>query len=164
MTRFWFWIQVGSCLGLPPTTSPEQPLQQLFQVTCFCNFQICEPFHSRLLYRGDGQTTRWASPQLLLKNLIECILSLHYALSPSGIWKIRICQNDDLCSHFLKQDLFQMKRFGCHLLGSFTFNSYLGTRWKQSSSAAKLPKNQLQFKQAAERMWIKLRGPVEHCH
>ena len=25
-----------------------------------------------------------------------------------------------------------------------------------------MPKNQLQCKQAAERMWIKLRGPVEH--
>ena len=140
MTRFWFWIQVGSCLGLPPTTSPEQPLHQLFQVTCFCNFQICEPFHSRLLYRGDGQTTRWASTQLLLKNLIECILSLHYALSPSGIWKIRICQNDDLSCHFLKPALFQMKIFGFFLLFSFAFNSYLGTSWIQSSAAAKIAK------------------------
>ena len=48
-----------------------------------------------------------------------------YASSPLGNWKlyfIRIC-------HFLKQELFQMKIFGCHLFDSFTFNSYLGTSW-----------------------------------
>ena len=53
--------------------------------------------------------------------------SLHYALSPLGIWKLRTCQNYDLGSHFIKPELFQMKIFGCYLLYSFTFNSYLGT-------------------------------------
>ena len=63
--------------------------------------------------REDGRTFRTTS--------------VHYALSPLGIWKLRICQNDDLSSHFIKLELFQMKIFGCYLLCSFTFNSYLGT-------------------------------------
>ena len=90
--------------------------------------------------------------------------TIHYALSPLGIWKLRICQNDDLSCHFIKLELFQMKIFRCYLLCSFTFNSYLGTSWKQSPAAVKLPVNQLQFKQAADRMWINLRGPVDQSH
>ena len=43
---------------------------------------------------------------------------------------------------------------------SFTFNLYLGMSWIQISAAVKLPKNQLRFKQAVKRIWIKLRGPV----
>ena len=58
--------------------------------------------------------------------------TVHNALSPLGTWKLRICQNDDFGSHFIKPELFQMKIFGCYLLCSFTFNSYLGTSWKQS--------------------------------
>ena len=57
-------------------------------------------------------------------------------------------KNDYLCSHFLKQELFQMKICGCHLLCSFTFNLYLGMSWKQISAAVKLATNQLRFKQA----------------
>ena len=48
------------------------------------------------------------------------------------------CQNDDLGSHFLKPELVQMKMFGCFLLCSFTFNSYLITSWKQSSAAEEI--------------------------
>ena len=33
-----------------------------------------------------------------------------------------------------------MKIFGCFLLSSFTFNLYLGTSWKQSAAAVKLPR------------------------
>ena len=40
---------------------------------------------------------------------------------------IRIGQNDDLGSHFLMPELFQMKIIGSFLLCSFTFNLYLGT-------------------------------------
>ena len=40
---------------------------------------------------------------------------------------IRIGQNDDLGSHFLMPELFQMKIFGGFLVCSFTFHSYLGT-------------------------------------
>ena len=40
---------------------------------------------------------------------------------------IRIGQNDDLGSHFLMPELFQMKIFGSFLFCSFTFNLYLGT-------------------------------------
>ena len=39
---------------------------------------------------------------------------------------------------------------------------YIWVRVEKSLQQQKLPKNQLQFKQAAERMCIKLRGPVEH--
>ena len=39
---------------------------------------------------------------------------------------IRIGQNDDLGSHFLMPELFQMKIIGSFLLCSFTFNLYLG--------------------------------------
>ena len=54
-------------------------------------------------------------------------LTMHYALSPLEIWKLRICQNYYLGSHFIKPELFQMQIFGCYFLCSFTFNSYLGT-------------------------------------
>ena len=48
------------------------------------------------------------------------------------------------------------------VLSSLQFHFQFTIRsWKQSSAAIKLPKNQLQFKQAVERMWIKLRGPVD---
>ena len=53
---------------------------------------------------------------------------------------IRIGQNDDLGSHFLMPELFQMKIFGSFLLCSFTFNLYLGTSWKKSSAAAEVAK------------------------
>ena len=68
---------------------------------------------------------------------------------------LRIGQNDYLGSHFLETESFQTKIFGCLLLSSFTFNLYLGTNWKQLDAEVKLPKNQLQFKQTVERMWIK---------
>ena len=45
----------------------------------------------------------------------------------------------------------------------FHFQSIFGYELKKSAVAVKLPKNQLQFKQAAERMWIKLKGPLERC-
>ena len=61
-------------------------------------------------------------------------------------------KNDYPCSHFLKPELFQMKIFGCYLLCSFTFNLYLGMSWKQISAAVKLPKNELQFKKAANQI------------
>ena len=32
---------------------------------------------------------------------------------PFRNWEIKFCQNDDLGSHFLKPELFQMKIFGC---------------------------------------------------
>ena len=38
-----------------------------------------------------------------------CILpSLHFRLSPLEIWKLILCQNFDLASHFLKPDFFPM--------------------------------------------------------
>ena len=88
----------------------------------------------------------------LIQQLFLVNLPMHYALSPSGIWKLRICQSDDRGSHFLKPELFQMEIFGCYLLCSFTFNLYLGMSWKQISAAVKLPKNQLQFKKAANQI------------
>ena len=63
---------------------------------------------------------------------------------------------------FSQARIISDKIFGCCLLCSFTFNLYLGTSWKQSSAAVEFPKNQLQFKQAAARMRMKLRGPVDH--
>ena len=72
------------------------------------------------------------------------------ALKKSGIKDF--VKNYYLCSHFLKQELFQMKIFGCYLLSSFTFNLNLGMSWKQVSAAVKLPKNQLQFKKAANQI------------
>ena len=57
--------------------------------------------------------------------------------SPSEIWNKGFCQNHDLGPHFLKPELFQMQIFGCYILCCFTFNSYLGTSWKQSSVAVK---------------------------
>ena len=42
-----FWFQVGSCLGLPPTTSPEQPIHQLFQV--FLSFSYLWAFFFQVL-------------------------------------------------------------------------------------------------------------------
>ena len=55
------------------------------------------------------------------------------------------------------------KIFGDCQLRSFTFEWYLGTSWTESTAAAtKFTKSQLQFKQCAGRMWIKLWGRVEH--
>ena len=41
----------------------------------------------------------------------QCHKSLHNRLSPEGNWKLRIWQNEDLCSHFLGRELFQIKIF-----------------------------------------------------
>ena len=91
------------------------------------------------------------------------LFTLHYALSPKGIWKLRICQNDDLDCHFLKPELFQMKICGCFSCLQFRFQFLFGYELKTVFCKSKnLPKNQLQCKQAAERMRIKLRGLIEH--
>ena len=124
--------------------------------------QLCVSSWSTWVPGGFSNDRIWARNFGIPK--FDILRALHYALSPLGILKLRICQNDDLGSHFIKPELFQMKIFGCYLLCSFTFNSYLGTSWKQSPAAVKLPKNQLQFKQAAEKMWINLRGPVDQSH
>ena len=63
---------------------------------------------------------------------------------------------------FLNQNYFRHKYLDVCSNSSFTFNWYLGTSWKQQAAEIKWPKNQLQFKQTVERMWRKLRGPVEH--
>ena len=56
--------------------------------------------------------------------------AMHYCTMRLALKKhvsIRIGQNDDLGSHFLMSELFQMKIFGSFLLCSFTFNLHLGT-------------------------------------
>ena len=49
-----------------------------------------------LIFSCPGQLDRW---------LIQC----HYRLSPEGNWKLRIWQNEYLCSHFLRRELFQIR-------------------------------------------------------
>ena len=45
------------------------------------------------------------------------------------------CQNDDLGSHSLNAELFQIEIFGCYLLCSFTSNLYLTRAHKKRISA-----------------------------
>ena len=87
---------------------------------------------------------RWSVWCYLVKKLIPPVpvISLRCRLK---IWK-----------RPLNKPLFQKKTFtftfGCHILCSFTINLYLSMRWKQISAAFKLPKNQLQFKKAANQI------------
>ena len=69
------------------------------------------------------------------------MMSFHHYTMPLALDKhvsARIGQSYDLGSHFLMPELFQMKIFGGFLLCSFTFNSYLGTSWKECSAAMKI--------------------------
>ena len=70
---------------------------------------------------------------------------------------IRIGQNDDLGSHFLMPELFQMKIFGSFLFCSFTFNLYLGTSWKQPAA-----EESVAIQSGCGKVLKELRGPVEH--
>ena len=74
---------------------------------------------------------------------------------------IRIGQNDDLGSHFLMSELFQMKIFGSFLLCSFTFNLYLGTSWKQPAAEVENALESIAIQPGCGKVLKELRGPVE---
>ena len=65
----------------------------------------------------------YASSSTLYPFECQCIMA--QALKKFGIKDF--CQNDDLGSHFLEAELFQIEIFGCYLICNFTFNLYLGT-------------------------------------
>ena len=66
----------------------------------------------------NGPVVQWTNGPV-----VQCIMA--QALKKFGIKDS--AKNYDLGSHFLKPELFDMKIFGCSLLYSFTFNSYMGT-------------------------------------
>ena len=103
------WTPVEICLL-------ERPFTQLLVIIIS---GLCTIFPLVELYQQSKNSVDFDFDKVLT--------TLHYALSPLGIWKLRICQNDDFGSHFIKLELFQMEIFGCYLLCSFAFNSYLGT-------------------------------------
>ena len=124
------WLSIA-CISYPPRQYPESLRQP--------------PDTSQTPSRHPSDTPNTAhflpiQGNLETRNQLVYISPLHYSLSPSGIWKLRICKNYDLGCHFLKPALFQMKIFGFFLLFSFAFNSYLGTSRIQSSAAAKIAK------------------------
>ena len=103
-----------------------------------------------------------SSRDVLRKCKTILLASMHYALSPEEICNYRDWPKWWPWLPFSQARIVSDRIFGCHLLFSFTFNLNFGTTWKQTAAVVKLPKNQFQFKQAAERMWIKLRGPVDY--
>ena len=87
---------------------------------------------------SPGPKVKWCNPPN----------PMHYGLSPEGNRELR---KTYLGFHFLAIHIFQTEIFEI----SFTFVLYLGTSLNPSQQQLNFHENQLQFKEAVERMWEK---------
>ena len=136
-------------------------LTKLFKIVKIVNYcQNCGSMSKELSKRLLKGTLFYPFPTLPSSTLTQSVSAL--CVKPLRNLEIKNLQKMmTLAPIFSSQNYFRWK-----YLEVFSFavslSIYIWVRVEKSLQQQKLPKNQLQFKQAAERMCIKLRGPVEH--